>query len=82
MKNFTKHSAIFGIRNLERYDTGSHLLFAGIAMSIIGGVIALCGKQMEDSSVAEKQLRFPDEEAVMFSDYWFDTLSEAENEEG
>lgn len=73
-----KHSAIFGIRNLEHYDAGSLMTFAGLAVSLIGGVIALAGHVLEDNSLAMKQIRFPEDEAVAVTDYMFDNWKEDE----
>lgn len=59
-----KKSAIFGVKNLGHYDVGSLLTFGGLALSLVGGIVALAGHVLEDSSLSAHQLRFPDEEAV------------------
>lgn len=73
-----KHSAIFGVRNLEHYDAGSLMTFAGLAVSLIGGIVALTGHMLEDNSLATKQIRFPEDEAVAVTDYMFDNWKEDE----
>lgn len=59
-----KKSAIFGVKNLRHYDMGSFMTFGGVALSLVGGIMALAGHVLEDSSLSMHQLRFPDEEAL------------------
>lgn len=75
-----KKSAIFGVKNLMRFDAGNLMTFGGLAISLIGGIIALAGHVMEGQSISEKQIRFPDDEAVLVTDYIFDNWTK--NEEG
>ena len=71
-----KKSAIFGIKNLTHYDTGNLMTFAGLGVAIVGWTIALVGHIIEDSSLSEKQIRFPEDEAVLVTDDIFDNLKE------
>lgn len=75
-----KHSAIFGIKNLEQYDTGKVMTFAGLATSLIGGIVALAGHVIVNNSLSTKQIRFPEDEAVLVTNYMFDNWKEDEED--
>lgn len=75
-----KKSAIFGVKKLTHYDIGNITTFVGAALSLVGGVIALAGHCLEYANISEKCVVFPDDEAVMLTDFLFDNCTEEKEE--